>query len=185
MKFTIPYFNNEVELDKRDLVISTISAAFVCGTMMAAYQVGSFWYNAPTFGSMGLWQAGIGLNMTAAAAAGGALVMGAYKTATVPVQMAKQTTKKCTDKICKALGIAEEEKPAQDAEVEAAPKAKSKAITPALNASRSEGGNTYNNCTFYNGTMEETHRGRSTARSQAARSKTPTRAARSRSTARK
>lgn len=184
MKFTIPYFNNEVELDKRDLIVSTVSAAFVCGTLMAAYQVGSFWYNAHQFGSMGLWQAGIGFNMTAAAAAGGALVMGAYKASTVPVQMAKQTTKKCTDRICKALGIEEEKKADQDAEVEAAPK-KSKAITPALNASRSEGGNTYNNCTFYNGTMEETHRGRSTARSQAARSKTPTSAARSRSKNRK
>jgi len=181
-------FNTEVELDKQDLVVSAVSAAFVCGTLMAAYQVGSFYFNAQNFGSMGLWQAGIGFNMTVAATAGGALAMGAWKALTVPAQIAKKTGKHCTDKICKALGVSKEEKAEKEADPQVEPKAK--AITPALDASRSrDGGNVYNitnHGTMYINDGEEPEvRGRKNAKATASRSKTPTRAARSRSTTRK
>lgn len=188
IKFTVPYLNTKVELDKRDLILSTVSAAFVCGALMATYQAGAFWYNAKNFGSMGLSQAGIGFSMTTLAAAGGALVMGVYKSATIPAQIVKDAGQRCTDKFCKALGI--EEKPKADNKAEVAPKANSKAITPARDASRSkEGGNVYNitnHGTMYINDGEEPEvRGRKDAKASASRSKTPTRTARSRSTTRK
>lgn len=181
LNFTIPVIGTEVEIEKRDLVITLLK----WGAIGAALGLGYSTYlnytdiSRPAFSLLEALPSY--LNFTLKYAGYGSAIGAVWDNKNIPFKVAGDVVNLCKGKVCE-MGDRVLPEPSEKAKKKAAEQNKQKplgkepkAITPSRDALRNNdqerhGGDTYNNCTFYG--RDEEPRGRPATRSTASRSKT-------------